>query len=108
MLCNSVPGDHLFKNLQTFQKSVSFRFIPNFWSAEIRISDEAWREDRCGMLSIPPSIQVSLVSETCRALRTVLRLNWQAPAQGSTELAPQAMHRATDTDGGCAGPKRKL
>jgi hypothetical protein len=41
--------------------SVSFQKL---WSAEIRISDETWRQDRSGVLSIPPQLELFAWSAT--------------------------------------------
>jgi hypothetical protein len=34
---NSVPGHHVFKDLQDFQNALSFQFIPKLWRGEIRL-----------------------------------------------------------------------
>ncbi len=56
MLLVAVPGHHLFNNFQTSPKSVSFRFIPKLWSAEICFTDETGHGDWSGVLSTPPQL----------------------------------------------------
>jgi hypothetical protein len=41
--------------------SISFQKL---WSAEIRISDETWRQDRSGVLSIPLQLELFAWSAT--------------------------------------------